>query len=217
MGIRYHQCAAMSSPIIRRRKNVKSLRRRDGLIKYARNNTSQNGEDGIIDRIFHLLPPSSDEQRYCVDVGAWDGKHLSNTYSLLVENDGVQDDSPKSNNVNRTTKWKGVMIEADPQRYQELKTLHDPLDNICICAEVSCEPTSEQCLLSILKRDASDLPHDFDFISIDVDGADYWVLANVLGISTPQTNGNADNKQHGYRPKVICIELPSFLEVYCPS
>ena len=192
----------MSSPIIRRRKNVKSLRRRDGLIKYARNNTSQNGEDGIIDRIFHLLPPSSDEQRYCVDVGAWDGKHLSNTYSLLVGNDGNDDDSPKSNGVNRTIKWKGVLIEADPRRYQELKTLQDPLDNICICAEVSCQPMSEQSLLSILKRDAPDLPHDFDFISIDVDGTDFWVLSNLLGIS-PQRMNEGDSKQHGYRPKVI--------------
>ena len=57
-----------SSTTIRRRKNCRSLRRRDGLIKYARDSTSQNGEDGIIAKIFDILPPSP-QQRWCVDVG----------------------------------------------------------------------------------------------------------------------------------------------------
>jgi len=56
-----------SSATIRRRKNCRSLRRRDGLIQYARDNTSQNGEDGIIAKIFDILPSS--QQRWCVDVG----------------------------------------------------------------------------------------------------------------------------------------------------
>ena len=75
----------------------------------------------------------------------------------------------------------------------ELKKLHDPLGNICINTEVSCQPTSPQSLLSILKRDAQKLPFDFDFLSIDVDGIDYWLLVNVL--------------EGGYRPKCICIEF----------
>ena len=99
------QSELSTQSVIRRRKNCRSLRRRDGLIKYAKNNTSQCGEDGIIARIFNdILPPSN--ERYCVDVGAWDGQHLSNTYSLLV-GDGDDD--------NGTTKqWNGVLIEADP-------------------------------------------------------------------------------------------------------
>ena len=56
-----------SSATIRLRKNCRSLRRRDGLIQYARDNTSQNGEDGIIAKIFDTLPPT--QQRWCVDVG----------------------------------------------------------------------------------------------------------------------------------------------------
>ena len=79
---------------IRCRKDCRSLRRRDGLIKYASNNTSQNGEDGVIKRLFELLPCSK-KRRYCVDVGAWDGVHLSNTYSLLAGTDGNKVDDRK--------------------------------------------------------------------------------------------------------------------------
>ena len=174
------------------RKDCRSLRRRDGLIKYASNNTSQNGEDGVIKRLFELLPFS--KKRYCVDVGAWDGVHLSNTYSLLV---GV-DDNKQHNNQ---SEWSGVLIEADQQRFQELKKLHDGFGNICVCAEVSCDPCSPKSLLSILKRDAPDLPQNFDLLSIDVDGMDYWVMANVLGLSSPE------NSTDSYRPNVICVEF----------
>eukprot|EP00984_Skeletonema_dohrnii_P002101 scaffold700_cov113-Skeletonema_dohrnii-CCMP3373.AAC.2 len=174
------------STTIRCRKDCRSLRRRDGLIKYASNNTSQNGEDGVIKRLFELLPLS--KKRYCVDVGAWDGVHLSNTYSLLVGNQ-------------TQSEWSGVLIEADQQRFKELKNLHDGLGNISVCAEVSCDPCSPQSLLSILKRDAPDLPHNFDLVSIDVDGMDYWIMANILGLSAP--DGSTDS----YQPKVICVEF----------
>jgi hypothetical protein len=71
-----------ATPTIRRRHNCRSLRSRSGLIKYAHNNTSQNGEDGIIDRLFDvLLPPS--QRRYCVDVGAWDGMHLVSSHNAM--------------------------------------------------------------------------------------------------------------------------------------
>lgn len=133
----------------------------------------------------HLLLPS-----FPLDYRAWDGKHLSNTYSLLVEDEhNCKSKIPETS----TTKWNGVLIEADPSRYLELKTLHDPLGNMCINTEVSCQPTSPQSLLSILKRDAQELSYDFDFLSIDVDGIDYWLLVNIL--------------EGGYRPKCICIEF----------
>jgi isopenicillin N synthase-like dioxygenase len=177
------------STTIRSRTDCVSLRRRDGLIKYASNNTSQNGEDGVIRRLFELLPFS--KKRCCVDVGAWDGVHLSNTYSLLVD----------ENNQHTQSEWSGVLIEADQLRFKELKKLHDGLGNISVCAEVSCDPSSSQSLLSILKRDAPDLPHNFDFLSLDVDGMDYWVMANILGLSAPE--GSTDS----YRPNVICVEF----------
>ena len=192
-----------SAPVIRRR-ILKSQRRRDGLIQYARDVTSQNGEDGIIRKIFDdVLPPlknddddggSINKRRYCVDVGAWDGRHLSNTFSLLVEpnhpsrqDDGSVDDSPPS-----SCSWRGILIEADPDRFQELRGLHDQLGNICVHTTVSSDPRSKDSLVSILRREAPELPMDFDFLCIDVDGSDYWLLHEIF--------------HHRYRPKVVCIE-----------
>ena len=167
-------------PQIRTRK-VRTLRSRNGLISFARDTTSQNGEDGIIAEIFRNLPPltrSTKLKRWCVDVGAWDGKHLSNTYSLLVNN-------PEA--------WSGILIEADPARTADLQQLHLPLNNICVTCNVSCENIgSPNSLPSILKKSNPLLPKSFDFISIDVDGTDYWLMSDLL--------------QH-YTPHVICCEF----------
>ena len=185
-----------STPVIRRRV-PKSQRRRDGLIQYACDITSQNGEDGIIRKIFNdILPPlvvdteNGVEQRYCVDVGAWDGRHLSNTFSLLI---GPDPSRPvETDSSCRSCSWKGVLIEADLDRFQELRSLHNPLGNICVNTTVSSDPTSKDSLVNILQREAAELPTDFDFLCIDVDGSDYWLLHEVF--------------QRRYRPKVICIE-----------
>ena len=50
------------------------------LNEFAGNVTSQNGEDGLIAKALSLLP---DLTLWCVEFGAWDGKHLSNTYDLV--------------------------------------------------------------------------------------------------------------------------------------
>jgi isopenicillin N synthase-like dioxygenase len=59
----------------------------------------------------------------------------------------------------------------------------------------------------LLQTKAPDLPKDFDFISIDVDGADYWLLQDLW-------------KPRGYRPMVVCVEfnptMPDDL-VYIPE
>ena len=64
-----------------KRAPLPSRRRKDGLIRFARDDTSQGGEDGILQAIYDCL---GDGPRTLVDVGAWDGVHLSNTHSLLV-------------------------------------------------------------------------------------------------------------------------------------
>ena len=51
------------------------------LSQYANNVTSQYGEDGIIAEIIKTI--GDDIARYCVEFGAWDGNHLSNTWSLV--------------------------------------------------------------------------------------------------------------------------------------
>jgi isopenicillin N synthase-like dioxygenase len=183
--------------------HCKSLRRRDGLIKYAHDVHSQCGEDGILQKIFcgsEAMIPSK-LPRYLVDVGAWDGKHLSNSHELLVTSTG--------NN------WRGVLIEADDEKFTQLEKLHLPLGNVCVHKTVTIQNNQNNkntaTLSEILKTvrfhddDMTALPCNFDFLCIDVDGPDYWLLHNVM------TNG--------YTPKLICVEfnptMPNNL-VYIP-
>ena len=179
-------------PIIRRRP-PKTTRTRQGLLSHAFNHTSQNGEDGILARLFSLLPPSL--ERTCVDVGAWDGRHLSNTYSLLRPEEVCDDEN---SNLEVTT-WRGVLIEAHPEKYRQLKSLYGAVDvnsgpdgchqsrseqSLCINATVSCQADSPFSLRNILNgvcETGFRLETDFDFLCIDVDGIDYWLLFDVLG------------------------------------
>lgn len=161
-----------------RRRKINSARRQDGLIRFGKNNTSQSGEDGIISRLFSLLN-TSNETKWCVDVGAWDGKHLSNTYSLLHAS---------------TDRWIGVMIEADVDKFNELQTLYSKTETCCINEMVSSIPNSKSNLSYLLKNTTpTNFPSDFEFLCIDVDGADYWLLYDVL--------------HSFFHPKVICIEF----------
>ena len=179
--------------IIRPRK-ISSRRRRDGLIRYALDKTSQNGEDGILDRIFHLIPPKQDiiknddqhgYHRICVDVGAWDGVHLSNTYSLLV-------------NENH---WMGILIEADVDKFTDLSSLYANTNNILINTTISVSDpqSSSNSLHAILMKqeifdDDPNQSNDIDFLCIDIDGNDYYVLSDLFHFSP-------------FRPIVICIDF----------
>jgi hypothetical protein len=68
------------------------------LLDFARNDFSQAGEDGVLEKILELLPETQD--RWCDEFGAWDGEYLSNTASL-IKNKG----------------FSAVMIEANRSRF----------------------------------------------------------------------------------------------------
>lgn len=159
---------------------LRKRRRKDSLLRFARNVRSQSGEDGIIAAIFEALDSekkktASEQRRWCVDVGAWDGVHLSNTYALLVES---------------REEWRGVLIEADEERFKQLEALHQPLGNVSVKSTVSCEPDNEQSLSRILKKHIVD--KEIDLVSIDVDGPDYWLFKDLL---------------ENYSPKVVVCEF----------
>ena len=136
-----------------------SRRRKDGLIRFAKDNTSQGGEDGILRAIYDCL---GDGPRTLVDVGAWDGVHLSNTHSLLVPD---------------ASTWRGFLIEADASKCEKLRALHEPLGNVCVEAFVSCEDDARK-LPAILGKHSC--PWSVDLLSIDVDGVDYWLWRDFL-------------------------------------
>jgi hypothetical protein len=123
-----------------------------GLSSYARDEFSQNGEDGILGRIFELLDAS---QGWCVEFGAWDGIHLSNTRNL-IENHG----------------WQAVLIEADPVKFGDLQQNARTFPGVtCLNRFVGFDPPND--LDAILAQ--TDAPVDLDLLSIDVDGNDYHI------------------------------------------
>src|ERR1035438_6813941 len=105
---------------------------RMSLLAYRKNSYSQFGEDGIIEEICYRL---GIKEGWFVEFGAWDGKHLSNTYNLLA-NKG----------------WQGVLIECDPEKYKALLRTKEayPEKLHTLCAKVGFEGESR--LDSLLAR-----------------------------------------------------------------
>jgi hypothetical protein len=137
------------------------------LIERAKAVTSQYGEDGIIEAALERLPA---RDRFCVEFGAWGGKDLSNTWNLI-----------------RNHEYGAVLIECEPDRFEELKREH--------AGNQGVHP-----LRSLVGFDAHDgldsvlaptpAPLDFDVLSIDIDGNDYHVW----------------DATRRYRPKLVVIE-----------
>jgi FkbM family methyltransferase len=129
------------------------------LLKYKKNICSQRGEDGVLEKIFEVLGV---KHGWCVDVGAY-GKNLSNTYVLISKG------------------WSGVLIEANEEKLSTLKRYHgySHRDVHCICAYV--EPSGERSLDNLLK--STPLPKDFEFLSIDIDGNDYYIWESLKDYS----------------------------------
>lgn len=132
------------------------IRANQWLNEFAKNITSQEGEDGIIKKVLEVI---NDNNGWCVEFGAWDGMHFSNTYNL-IKNRG----------------YSAVLIEGNSKRYRELiKTFKANRNVTTINAFVSFE--EENNLDSILR--SRGIPADFDLLSIDIDGNDYHVWAAV--------------------------------------
>jgi hypothetical protein len=127
------------------------------LLQFARNVRSQKGEDGIITKILEVLDT---KQGWCVEFGAWDGEHFSNTYNLIA-NQG----------------FSAVLIEGSADRYRALtERFRNNPKVIPISAFVGF--TANDGLDKILA--STRIPLDFDVLSIDIDGNDYhaWKAVN---------------------------------------
>lgn len=137
------------------------------LNEFAKNVTSQFGEDGIIEKALEVI---NNNDKWCVEFGSWDGQRFSNTYNL-IKNKG----------------YSTVLIEANTRRFQDLLKTYEGNKKVTpINAFVGFGESN--CLDTILKT--TEIPTDFDLLSIDIDGNDYHVWAAV---------------KH-YRPKVVVIE-----------
>ena len=125
-----------------------------GLLAYASNMYSQNGEDGIIARVFSVIGPG---QKRCCEYGAWDGVHLSNTRALIEKN------------------WSGALIECDDARFKRLKDNAQQFPKVV--AINACVDTTANRLSALLKN--AGFQRELDFLSIDVDGLDYDLFLSL--------------------------------------
>lgn len=141
--------------------------------KFKDNVFSQFGEDGIVREILRSLevaPTPIELDKWCVEFGAWDGIHGSNTYNLI-----------------RNHEYRSVLIEPDKAKYQNLvANIPDPR-HTKMNLYVGLDPNNK--LEALLK--GTGIPQYFDFLSIDIDGMDYFIWQSLLE----------------YRPKLVCIEF----------
>lgn len=125
----------------------------ESLLKFSKNIYSQNGDDGIIERIFTNVQTKN---KTCCEFGAWDGIHLSNCRKLILEG------------------WQAVMIEADQEKYKKLtKTYAENPDVLCVNTFVD---TANNSVAAICTQ--SGMPY-LDFLSIDIDGLDYQIFEQL--------------------------------------
>ncbi len=129
------------------------------LLEHSANVHSQSGEDGILGEILTRLGVlGGANEKWCVEFGAWDGMHLSNTYNL-ISNHG----------------FRAVLIEGERKRYEQLCRNIPSDDVIKICRFVTLDGKNR--LDAILGQ--TPLPEDFDLLSIDIDSCDYHVWQSV--------------------------------------
>lgn len=138
------------------------------LLAFRRNVTSEYGEDGIIEQIFEIV---GEESRWCVELGALNGTHHSNVWTLIKHKG-----------------WNGVLIEADKTYYEKLRAEYADCPHAhTVQAFVSFE--GEYSLDAIFSR--TPLPHEFDLLSLDIDGNDYHLWESLSK----------------YMPRVLVIEF----------
>jgi hypothetical protein len=138
---------------------------------YKKNIYSQNGEDGIIEFLLSKIP----NDKWCCEFGAWDGKHLSNTFNLVEKKE-----------------YNAVYIESDSSKFQDLLKTKETYNRIVpVNKFIDMGANSLDNILS-----ETQIPYDFDILSIDVDSTDYAIWDSLKK----------------YKPKIVVIEINSSLD-----
>lgn len=121
---------------------------KNGINRFEKRVYSQNGEDGVIEEIFRRL---NVRVGYFVEFGAEDGWECNSAY------------------LARNKDWSGVMIEGDRKTFRALAKHYRPWSKVkAVLARINAEN-----ITSILQN--AGVPREFDLLSIDIDGNDYWV------------------------------------------
>jgi hypothetical protein len=124
------------------------------LPSHARNEHSQWGEDGILEKLFDLI---GIDRGYFVEFGAWDGIRFSNTYALYRKG------------------WSGCYIEASSTRFLELQknATSDRVTNVNVLVTVTGENSFDRIMARVKA------PRVIDLLSIDIDSDDLAIWRSV--------------------------------------
>ena len=110
----------------------------------------------MVEKILETLPATD---RWCVEFGAGDGEHLSNTCHLI-----------------EARGYSAVLIEPDPGKFQKLDRRYAASPDVHrFRLHVGLGP--DDGLDAVLA--GTSIPVDFDFLSIDIDGNDWHVWKGV--------------------------------------
>jgi hypothetical protein len=124
-------------------------------IKYAKNIYSQNGEDGIIEKILSDLEISNGN---VIEFGAWDGLYISNIYRLW-----------KYGNFN------GILIEGDKEKADKFR---DPSGKARMFNYfISPDKGNENSIDNVLSKIG--IEGEIALMSIDIDSCDYYVMESM--------------------------------------
>lgn len=122
---------------------------------FRKNVFSQNGEDGVIAEILKRL--SLTPQVIC-EFGAWDGKHLSNTFHLCVKYPTL----------------KALYIEGDAHKFKDLlATAHLHPCVVPIHKMVDCKDNTLDSILQAYSL------KELDLLSIDIDSFDWHIFHSL--------------------------------------
>jgi len=131
----------------------------DPLQRYRRNETSQCGEDGVIEHLLALLP---DTPKTCLEVGASDGVSLSNTHTLWAEKG-----------------WHALLIEGGDARFALLSSNVDSKTGVT-AVKAMITPTGENAIDAIVRRNG--FPERIGVMSLDIDSNDLEVFENLRDV-----------------------------------
>jgi hypothetical protein len=129
---------------------------------------SQNGEDGVLAELLDRTGPAG---RWFVEFGA--GPGLEGNCVLLADALG----------------WHGLFIEADPVHHRLLEHKYRANRRVTTL-HGRVVPANVEAMLA-----GAGVPRDFDVLSIDVDGNDYWIWRAL----------------RGFAPRIVVIEYNASL------
>jgi len=124
---------------------------------YKKNQFSQNGEDGILEKLFSEL--NIQNGTFC-EFGAWDGIHLSNTFAFYKQG------------------WRSIYIEGDRKKFESLKKNITGNNVFLACDYVQID--GDKSLDNIIER-ANDFlgSSTLELLSIDIDSDDLAVFKSI--------------------------------------